>query len=754
MECTPPNNKKIKMQSFMKSNRFVTWIIAVVSSLVLAGLVTAATLKSQTASPPAGGNDPTDGNITRVTASLLEHSQFAHHRLDNEMAAKFLDRYLDSLDPAHLLFLQSDARQFDGFCSRLANMTRREGDLAPERTIFQRYLERLEQRDVYVTNLLQSVKFDFNGHDAFSLDRTKAPRPANLDAARELWRENVRAEYLQEKLAAKKPADIVAALTLRYSRLLQAMKKLTADDVLDVYLNALVHVYDPHSDYLGHEQMEDFSIIMNLSLFGIGATLTPDDGYCKISSLVPGGPAARSGLLKPGDRIVAVAQGGQKPVDIVDMPLPDAVKLIRGAKGTRVRLTLIPAGAADASVRKTITLVRDEVKLEDQQAKARILDWPQTNGPTLRLGVIDLPAFYGGFGQKTGTTPSSATADVAKLIRKLETEHIQGLVLDLRQNGGGSLEEAITLTGLFIHDGPVVQTREPDGRVNVGSDTDSSELYDGPLIVLTSRFSASASEILAGALQDYGRALIVGDESTFGKGTVQTILPLARFMDRNGMAHSSDPGALKVTIQKFYRPSGASTQLKGVAADIALPSLSDVADVGETKLQDPLPWDLVPSADFVREDHVSPFLKELRARSAARVAGEKDFTYLREDITQFKKNLTTKSVSLNEAERRLENQADQKRDEIRKKELLALGERQPATYDITVENAVKPGLPAPEAAQGNTPTAKSVSAADKKARAAETSLPSSDPDLRESEHIMVDYVNLLHQTPAVVIAEH
>jgi carboxyl-terminal processing protease len=341
---------------------------------------------------------------------------------------------------------------------------------------------------------------------------------------------------------------------------------------------------------------------------------------------------------------------------------------------------------------------------------------------------------------------------VAKLIRKLEAEHIQGLILDLRQNGGGSLEEAIKLTGLFIHDGPVVQTREPDGHMNMDSDTDSSELYNGPLIVLTSRFSASASEILAGALQDYGRALIVGDESTFGKGTVQTILPLARFMDRNGMVHSFDPGALKVTIQKFYRPSGASTQLKGVTADIALPSMSDVANVGEAKLQDPLPWDRVPPADFVREDHVSRFLKELRARSAERVATEKDFVLLREDIAQFKKNLATQTVSLNEAERRRENQADQQRDEIQKKELLALGESQPTTYDISVENAGQPGLPAPEAAKENVPTAESASAADKKTPTAETSPTFGDPDLRESEHIMVDYVNMLHDSPAVAVA--
>ncbi len=370
----------------MKSKLLLSRAIALLAALALACCVTAATLETRTASLPADGSDPTDGNITRLTTGLLEHSQFSHHRLDDELAAKFLDRYLDSLDPAHLLFLQSDVQGFDAFRSRLPDMTRREGDLTPERVIFQRYLERLDQRVAYVTSLLQSEKFDFTGHDTCSFDREKAPRPADLEAAHQLWRQNVRADYLQEKLAGKKPADIVATLTRRYTRLSQTMKKLTSEEVLEVYLNALAHVYDPHSDYMGHDQMDDFSIAMNLSLFGIGATLRAEDGYCKIYELVPGGPAARSGLLKPGDRIVAVGQADQKPVDIVEMPLPDAVKLIRGPKGTRVRLTIIPAGAADESVRKTITIVRDEVKLEDQQAKARIVDLPQKDGATLPLG--------------------------------------------------------------------------------------------------------------------------------------------------------------------------------------------------------------------------------------------------------------------------------------------------------------------------------------------------------------------------------
>ncbi len=366
----------LRLEDYMKSKLLRPVVIAALASLLLVGLLTAAAFGSQ--APPRTENETlqTDRNITRVTAELLEHSQFSHHRLDNELAGRFLDGYLDSLDPEHLLFLQSDAQEFDAFRPRLAEMTRREGDITPEHAIFQRYLERLDQRVVYVTNLLHSAKFDFTARETYSFDREKAPRPLNLDAARQLWRQNLRSEYLQEKLAGKKPDDIVMALAGRYNRVLQTMRKFTPEKMLEVYLNALVHVYDPHSDYLGRAQMDDFSIAMNLSLFGVGATLQADDGYCKITELVPGGPAARSGLLKPGDRIVAVRQADKKPVDIVDMPLPDAVKLIRGPKGTRVRLTLIPASAADDSARKTITLVRQEVRLKDQEAKARIVDLP------------------------------------------------------------------------------------------------------------------------------------------------------------------------------------------------------------------------------------------------------------------------------------------------------------------------------------------------------------------------------------------
>ncbi len=419
---------------------------------------------------------------------------------------------------------------------------------------------------------LRAAKFDFTAHDVYTYDREHASRPANLTEAHALWQQQLRADYLEEKLGdkpgdkpGKRAAEIAKTLAHRYAQQLRTMKGLKSDEVLGVYLDALAHVYDPHSDYMGHEETESFAIAMNLSLFGIGATLETSDGYCTIRGLVPGGPAARSGQLKPGDRIVAVAQAGKEPVYIKDMPLTRTVELIRGAKGSIVTLTIAPAGAADGAATRTVSIVRDQVKLADQEAKASIVDMPTATGGTLRLGVIDLPSFYAAMDGAGAAPPRSATADVARLLHKLEREHVQGVMLDLRHNGGGSLAEAISLTGLFIRTGPVVQTRDRAGHVEVGADTDPAVAYDGPLVLLTSRFSASATEILAGALQDYGRAVVVGDTSTFGKGTVQNIMPLAPIMDRFRLAHAYDPGVLKVTISKFYRPSGASTQLRGVA---------------------------------------------------------------------------------------------------------------------------------------------------------------------------------------------
>jgi carboxyl-terminal processing protease len=724
----------------MKLRKFAPPLAAFGLALVFAAVA----LGGRSAAKPPSPST-TDANITRLTTSFLEHSQFAHHPFDRELAGTFLDRYLDSLDGARSLFLQTDVNDFAAYRASLAQETREAGDTRPAQAIFTRYLERMRQRVTFVTDMLGTAKFEFTGHDVYSFDRKQAARPADLTAAQDLWREQLRAEYLQEKLGDKRPDQIVSTLTRRYAQQLETMKALGPDEVLEIYLDALAHVYDPHSDYMGREQMESFSIGMNLSLFGIGATLESADGYCTIRDLVPGGPAARSALLKPGDRIVAVAQAGKEPVDVMNMPLSHTVELIRGPKGTTVTLKILPAGATDGALPTSASIVRDEVKLQDQEAKARIVDLPTGKGATLRLGVIDLPSFYNG---QDGAARRSATADVARLLGKLKAEHVQGIALDLRRNGGGSLEEAISLTGLFIRKGPVVQTRDQAGNIEVGTDNDPAVAYDGPLVLLTSRFSASATEILAGALQDYGRALVVGDSSTFGKGTVQNIVPLARVMDQIGLAHTYDPGALKVTISKFYRPSGASTQLRGVASDIVLPSTSDFSQVSESALKDPLPWDVVPPASYERLNRVQPYVAQLRNDSARRIAANKDFGSLAGDIARLKHNLDTQSVSLNEADRRRNLAEDKARHEERERENLALGAKRPTTYAITLENASSPGLPPPVVRTNDADTAPSArsSATDEPDELPSARLSADDIVLNEAERILGDYVDLLaHQ---------
>ena len=604
-------------------NRFL--IIA--GSLVIAVTGIATTYPT---APPSGEIKSTSPDVVRLTAEVLEHSQFAHHRLDDELAAKLLDRYLDALDGSRTLFFQSDLDEFALFRHSLAEGTRREGDLSPARSIFKRYLQRLDQRAAFVTAALQSQTFDFDGHDRYPYDRTDAPRPLDLAAAEALWYQQLRAEYLVEKVNGKATAEIVKTLTARQTRMIQTMKNFDDGEVSEIYLNALAHVYDPHSDYFGPEEAQNFSIAMNLSLVGIGATLEAGDSGCKIRELVPGGPAERSGKLQPGDCIVSVAQDGKEPVDNANMPLSRAVELIRGAKGTTVELTIVPANPSLASARKTVRIVRDEIKPRRAAGQGADRRSPgcQWANDTTSPALSTYPQLYEG----ADRAHRSATADVARLIQKLKAEGVRGIVLDLRRNGGGSLEEAIHLTGLFIGPGPVVQTRGPAGDIEISADDAASQLYSGPLVVLTSRLSASASEILAGALQDYGRALIVGDSSTFGKGTVQSILPLAPILKQYGVARADNAGELKVTIRKFYRPSGASTQLQGVKADIVIPSTSDLNEIGESAMKDPLPWDTVPSARFAKEDWVEPVLDTLRAKSAQRVATGSGFAWIRSEI--------------------------------------------------------------------------------------------------------------------------
>ncbi len=689
----------------------------------------------------------TDANVTRLTTSLLGHSQFSHHPLDAELAGRLLDRYLAALDGTRSLFLQSDVDEFAKYRATLAQATLTTGDTSAARAIFARYLQRLEQEVAFFGQTLKTDKFDFAGHDVYSFDREHAARPTDLAAAHELWREQLRAEYLEEKLSDKPAPQIATLLQRRHEQQLRTMKGLRDDEVLETYLDALAHVYDPHSDYLGHEEMQDLSIAMNLSLFGIGAALESEDGYTKIRELIPGGPAARSGLLKGGDRITAVAQAGKDPVDIINMPLSRAVEMIRGPKGTKVTLTIV---SEEGALPKTVPLVRDEIKLADQAAKARIVELPTGKGSTLRVGVIDLPSFYADMGGG-GASHRSATEDVARLLKKLAKENVRGIVMDVRRNGGGSLEEAITLTGLFIRKGPVVQTRDSNGSIEVGTDDDGKVLYDGPLVLLTSRFSASATEIMVGALQDYGRGVVVGDSSTFGKGTVQSIVGLAPIMDRAGLGHAYDPGALKITISKFYRPSGSSTQLRGVASDIILPSTTDFADVSEGKLKDPLPWDTVPAKPYDRLNRVQAYVGKLRDSSVKRVKADPGFAYLAGDVERLGKSLSSKSVSLNEAERRKEMAAEKARKTQHDSDLRVRAATRPVAYAITLENVDATGLPSPIVVKVPPPA---TGASAKKTHGSSDDASDDDVILDEGQRILSDYVGLLEATTGAADALH
>ncbi len=694
---------------------------------------------------------PYDPDVTRLTARVLENMHYSRHPLDKEYAHRFFDRYLDILDPQHFHFTQEDLKEFKTYEDRLAELTLRQGDTRPANEIYARFLQRFDQRAALAAEMLQANHFDFSGDDRYTPNRKDVPWPKDLDAAKALWRQHLRYEYLQEELNKLKPEEIIKKLAQRYKRQMRTLADFDREDILQFYLTALANAYDPHSDYMGKAQLENFAISMKLSLVGIGALLRSDDGYCTIESLLPG-PAARSKKLKPGDKIVAVKQKDGEPVDIVDWKLNKVVEIIRGPKNTEVTLTIIPADAADSSVRKTVTLVRDEIKLEDQQAKAKLIEVPGDEGKPTRLGVIDLPSFYASFDLgrfKSASAPKSTTDDVTRLIKKLVAEGAQGLVLDLRHNGGGSLEEAIRLTGLFIKEGPIVQVKDANGDVNVEDDPDPTVLYDGPLLVLTSRFSASASEILAAALQDYGRALIVGDKSTHGKGTVQTIYELNKFTKR--FPESFNPGALKVTIRKFYRANGASTQLKGVTPDVVLPSLSNEIDVGESTQDYALPWDTIPSAEFARLDRVQPYVEELRRRTEARQATDKDWAYMREDIDLFRKAKADKSIALNLDQRLKERAEADARTKARKAERAARPASPEKDYEITLKVADEPGLPpaigSPEAKAKEAEEAKATQTASTSADAdtdedEADKTPAVDVTMDEAKHILLDLIDL------------
>src|SRR3984893_15729779 len=626
-------------------------------------------------------------NICVSVGRLLEEGHYTQQKLNDELSRKFLQTYLELLDYSHLFFTQQDVDALNAKYGTALDDDVLLGNLKPAYEIYDLYAKRVDGRVAKVKELLKQPT-DFKTDATIELSRQKAPWPKDEAEADQLWHGRIANELLQEHLS-EHPLEPGPQLVMwRYDRLARNVHEEDRDEQVKLFLDALAQTYDPHSEYLSKADLKNFSINMGLSLVGIGAMLRAEDGYAKIESLVAGGPAQADGRLKVGDRITAVAQGSADYVDVREMRLDKVVEMIRGKKGTHVRLLVIPPDAADPSRRKNVELVRDEIKLKDQEARADIIIRKDENGDPIKLGWITLPSFYADMDHHQKST----TRDVLALLKRLKKENIAGLVVDLRRNGGGSLEEAISLTGLFLKSGPVVQTKGSNGNLVVSSDPDPGIAYSGPLVVLTSRQSASASEIFAAALQDYGRAVIVGDKNTFGKGTVQTILEIGRFTSLLG-SRSQDDGALKLTIQKFYRVAGGSTQLHGVASDIVLPTLTDLPEFGEGALKNCLGYDEVPKARYTKwSDAHSLFIDELKRRSAERVQHNTEFHYVMEDMERNRHRLDENRISLNEDVRRKELQDDKMRKEMRSKERLARQEEEPRIYRLTLDSVDKPNL--------------------------------------------------------------
>ena len=677
---------------------------------------------------------------------LLEEGHYTHQQLNTEMSQKFLRNYVELLDFSHLFFTQKD---IDALTAKYGTALADDvllGNLKPAYEIYDLYQKRVDERVAKVKELLKQP-MDFKTNETVDLRREKAPWPKDEAEADALWRGRIASELLQEKLAEHPIEPGPQLVARRYDRIARNVHEEDRDEQVKLYLDALAQSYDPHSEYLSKADFKNFNIQMGLSLVGIGAMLRTEDGYAKIESLVPGGPAQTDGRLKVGDRITAVGQGTGEFVDVRDMRLDKVVEMIRGKKGTKVRLLAIPANASDPSQRKNVDLVRDEIKLKDQEARADIIIKKDENGNPVKLGWLTLPSFYADMDRHSKST----TRDVLALLRRLKKENIAGLIVDLRRNGGGSLEEAIS--GLFLKSGPVVQTKGSNGNIVISSDPDPGIAYNGPLIVLTSRQSASASEIFAAALQDYGRAVIVGDKNTFGKGTVQTILPIGRFTSLLG-SRSDEDGELKLTIQKFYRVAGGSTQLHGVGSDIVLPTLTDLPEFGEGALKNCLPYDEVPKARFTKWSG-SLFTEELKRRSGERVQHNPEFHFVMEDMERLRHKLDENRGSLNEDARRKDIQDDKMRKDSRSKERLARHEEEPNIYRVTLDNVDKPNLqlimyPGKLAEAKKNGTAKvSPEAApdddtDTIGTADDTKEPAIDPERDEALNILADLVDLSH----------
>lgn len=618
-------------------------------SSTLALLIGLAALPMSASSFAANSWDNLQPDRDEVIASLnvvelLKRHHYSKPPLDDKRSEIIYQSYLKLLDPARSYFLASDIAEFDKWRFQFDDFLK-SGDLNPGFTIYKRYLDRIKSRlDFALAQLSKGVdKIDLNTQETLLVDRKDAPWPKNEAELDDLWRKRVKDEVLRLKIAGKDPAKIQETLTKRYKNQLARLGQTRSEDIFQAYLNTFAMSYDPHTNYLSPDSAENFDINMSLSLEGIGAVLQSDNDNVKIVRLVPAGPAAKTKQVATADKIIGVAQGDKEMVDVIGWRLDEVVKLIRGPKGSVVRLEIIPASnAPNDQTTKIVSITREAVKLEEQAAKKSILHLNQ-DGKDYKLGVIEIPAFYLDFKAYRAGDPEykSTTRDVKKLLTELQSEKVDGVVIDLRNNGGGSLQEATELTSLFIDKGPTVLVRNADGKVDVLEDENSGAFYKGPMALLVNRLSASASEIFAGAMQDYHRALIIGGQ-TFGKGTVQTIQPL-------------NHGELKLTLAKFYRVSGQSTQHQGVLPDIAYPSIIDTKEIGESALPEAMTYDTIKPAIKPAVDPFKPFLAQLQSRHDVRSAKDAEFVFVEQKLALAKKLMSEKTVSLNEAERRTEH---------------------------------------------------------------------------------------------------
>lgn len=618
-------------------NKFIKFTVLAglffTTSLLFADDITSA------AGLPVLKEEPQHTTVSERVTSRFMRSHYRQFDLDPSFSAKIFDRYLKLLDNSHNVLLARDVGQFAAKKTTLGNELRT-GKLDVFYDLYNLAQKRRFERYQYALKVLQRP-MDFSANDSINLERDKAPWPQDEAELNALWDAKVKYDALSLKLTGKNDKEIREALTRRYKFALRRLSQSSSEDVFSLTMMAFAREIDPHTSYLSPRNTEQFNTEISLSLEGIGAVLQADDDYTVINSMVAGSPAARSKAVSAGDRIVGVGQAGKSMVDVIGWRLDDVVALIKGPKGSKVRLEILPAGKGTRT--RIVTLTRERIRLEDRAVKMSV----KTIGKE-KVGVLDIPGFYVGL-----------TDDVKAQLQKLEKQHVSGIVIDLRTNGGGALTEAVALSGLFIPSGPIVQIRDNNGKIREDSDNDSVVYYKGPLVVLVDRFSASASEIFAAAMQDYGRALIVG-EPTFGKGTVQQYRSLNRIYDQ--MLHPEWPtlGSVQYTIQKFYRVNGGSTQRKGVTPDIIMPTGNEETESGEKFEDNALPWDRISAATYVKTGDLTPFFAQLLALHNERIAQDPEFRYIAGDIARFhaikdKHNI----VSLNYARRERENEEDE-----------------------------------------------------------------------------------------------